>query len=236
MARTQTLLEMVSNLRAEAGHSLATAQGVNAEATLKYLLKRTQEELWQAFVWPEMLLRDDRLLSPGVHLYDYGVDLKFDAIREAWSSSGSSTQWEPVGYGISEDKLQPGTNLNTSRSDPVRFWESAGPQFRVWPTPDSAAYVRFKGNRELNPFVANADSCTLDATCVILFAASELLARSKAEDAPNKLQKAQRHLTKLLGNQISGKNKVSTYGSSSPGPDTYRSSVIVGSGYVGVVQ
>jgi len=234
MARTQTLLEMVNNLRAEAGHSLATAQGVNAEATLKYLLKRTQEELWQAFSWPEMAIRDDRILSPGVFIYDYGLSLKFDAIREAWSSSDSSSQWEPVGYGISEDKLSPGTALNTSRSDPVKVWEAANTQFRVWPTPDTAAYLRFKGNRELQPLIANGDSCTLDATVIILFAASELLARSKAEDAPNKLQKAQRHLNKLLGNQISGKNKMSTYGSMSPGNELYRSTVIQGSGYIGI--
>jgi hypothetical protein len=229
MARTQTLLEMVSNLRAEAGHSLSVAQGVNTESTLKYLLKRTQEELWTAFVWPELALRDDRTLSPGVYLYAYGVDLKFDAIREAWSASDTSSQWSQVAYGISEDKLQAGTALNTSRGDPVQNWEPAGGvQFRVWPTPDTATFLRFKGNRELNPLVANTDSCTLDATVVILFAASELLARSKAEDAPNKLQKAQRHLTRLLGNQISGKNKMSTYGSQSPGNGAYRSTVIAG--------
>jgi len=30
------------------------------------------------------------------------------------------------------------------------------------------------------------------------------------------LQKAQRHLLKLLGNQVSGKNKVSSYGGGAP--------------------
>jgi hypothetical protein len=230
MARTQTLLEMVSNLRAEAGHSLATAQGVNTEATLKYLLKRTQEELWAAFVWPELMIRDDRTLNPGAALYGYSVDLKFDAIRDAYSSHPGSASWSHVGYGINEDKLEAGTMTNTSSSDPVQLWEAAGPtQFRVWPTPyASGAILRFKGNRELQPLVANADSSTLDATCIILFAASELLARSKAEDAANKLQKAQRHLTKLLGNQVSGKNKISTYGTSSPGGGAYHAAVIAG--------
>jgi hypothetical protein len=217
MARTQTLQEMVVNLRAEAGHSLSVAQGVNTEATLKYLLKRTQEELWTAFVWPELMLRDDRQMANNVYLYDYSTSLQFGAIREAWAASPSSAQWSAVGYGISEDKLKAGSTLNSASSDPVQLWEASGTQFRVWPTPVSAAWLRFKGNRELNPLVANADSSTIDATAIILFAASELLARAKAEDAPNKLQKAQRHLNKLLGNQVSAKNKISTYGTLSPG-------------------
>jgi hypothetical protein len=164
------------------------------------------------------VVRDDRALANGIYTYNYSTTLKFDAIREAWSSSASSATWAAVGYGIGEDKIKPGGVLNTAASDPVQLWDAAGPdQFRVWPTPVSnGAFLRFKGNRELNPLVSNSDSCTLDATVIILFAASELLARSKAEDAANKLQKAQRHLGKLLGNQVSGKNKVSTYGTSSP--------------------
>jgi hypothetical protein len=217
MARTQTLQEMVSNLRAEAGHSLAVAQGTNTESTLRYLLKRTQEELWTAFVWPEMALRDDRTMSAGSYTYDYGTTLKFDAIREAWAAVPGGNSWSPVHYGISEDKLVPQTQVNSTTGDPVQYWESFGTKFRVWPTPQTTTWLRFKGNQELQPLVANADSSTLDATVIILFTASELLARSKAEDAANKLQKAQRHLTKLLGNQVSAKNKISSYGSGSPG-------------------
>jgi hypothetical protein len=228
MARTQTLLEMVSGLRAEAGHSRDVAQGMNTEATLKYILKRTQEELWTAFVWPELAIRDDRPMATGQYLYPYGAVLKFDAIREAWSSSPESANWSPVGYGIGEDKLLPGSGAeNSARSNPVQLWEAAGDEFRVWPTPTGTAWLRFKGNRELQPFIANSDRSTLDATVIILFSASELLARSKAEDAANKLQKAQRHLTKLLGNQVSGKNKVSTYGARGPMTNG-RSTVIAG--------
>lgn len=219
MARTQTLQEMVANLRSEAGHSRDITQGTNAEPTLKYILKRTQEELWTAFIWPELALRDDRPMVAGTYLYDYGTTLKFDQIREAYSTStgNNSGRWNSVVYGIGEAKIVPGVSgANTNTSDPVQFWEAAGDKFRVWPTPNSATYLRFKGNRELNPLVSNSDPSTLDATLIILFAASELLARSKAEDAANKLQKAQRHLTKLLGNQVSAKNKISTLGGSSP--------------------
>jgi hypothetical protein len=228
MARIQTLQEMVSNLRAEAGHSTSVAQGLNTETTLKYILKRTQEELWTAFVWPELMQRDDRPMSPGTYLYNYSTNLRFDAIREAYAATADGTNWVSVGYGIGEDKIVPVSNANSADSDPVQLWESAGTQFRVWPTPTAAATLRFKGNRELNPLISNSDSCTLDATVIILFAASELLARSKAEDAANKLQKAQRHLTKLLGNQVSAKNKVSTYGTYAPNGGNGRTEIVAG--------
>ena len=229
--RTQTLQEMVSNLRAEAGHSLAVAQGTNTVQTLQYLLKRTQEELWTAFVWPEMVKRDDIALTPGLYKYSYSTNLKFDAIREAYSATSSSSRWSAVGYGIPEECRVPGTGVNTSSSDPVCYWESDGDDsFRVYPTPQTGGWLRFKGNSELKTFLADSDKSTLDATVIILFCAAELLARAKAEDAANKLQKAQRHLTKLLGNQVSAKNKVSTMGSQAPGsyrPGAVGNTVIV---------
>ena len=228
MARTQTVQEMVSNLRAEAGHSLSVAQGTNTEATLKYILKRTQEELWAAFVWPELMIRDDRPMTPGVRTYDYSTSLKFDAIRQAFSARPNSGAWTEVGYGIGEDQLDAGTLDNSTRSDPVQFWEANGDKFNVWPTPVASGNVlRFKGNRELQPFQSNSDRSTLDATAIVLFAASELLARSKAEDAANKLQKAQRHLTKLLGNQVSAKNKLSTFGTGPAMPSRRQGNTVI---------
>ena len=39
---------------------------------------------------------------------------------------------------------------------------------------------------------------------------------AKPEDAATKMQKAQRHITKVLGNKINAKNKVSTLGGGTP--------------------
>ena len=222
--QTLTLQQMVSNLRSEAGHSTSVAQGLNAEATLKYLLARTQEELWTAFVWPEMTIRGDAPLSPGTYVYNYPAapsNMQFDMVREVWAANGAGTRWSRVDYGISEDKRVPGSLTNTSQGDPVAYWESDNPgsgtsMFRVWPTPQTSGWLRFKGNRGLKTFIANGDFSTLDATCIVLFTAAELLGRAKAEDAASKLQKAQRHLAKLLGNQVGAKNKISTYGSMAP--------------------
>jgi len=221
---TQTLQVMVANLRSEAGHSTNVAQGLNSEATLKYLLARTQEELWTAFIWPELKVRGMVPLVAGQYTYAYLSTTAFGTIREMWAlSSPNGSSFVPVTHGFpSEDMILPGFT-NSERSDPVQYWEhedNTAPDghFRVWPTPNKAGLsLRLVGQGDLAPFVANTDRCTLDATCILLFAAAELLARSKAEDAANKLQKAQRHLVKLLGAQVSAKNKISTVGSRSPG-------------------
>jgi hypothetical protein len=217
---TEQLQVMVKNLRAEVGHSLATAQGVNQVETIKYLLQRTQEELWTAFTWPELSVRIDTPLMPGQFLYPFPAAFTFDQVRSAWSSRPGDTEWGEVGYGIEEDRIEPGGN-NSRRADPITIWDvenSGGTvQFRVWPTPDtSGGYIRFKGNRSLAPFLADSDVSTLDDNVIVLFAASEILARAKAEDADLKQQKAQRHLLKLLGSKVSAKMRVSTLGGGAP--------------------
>jgi hypothetical protein len=218
--RTQQLSVMVKNLRAECGHALSVAQGVNQYETLKYLLARTQEELWTAFVWPDLVVRANVTLSNGQYLYPFPVSpvvMTFDMIRETWFAQASSTSWNVLPYGIDENLIKP-DGTNTSRADPAQVWDVDGPDtFRVWPTPDAnPSTLRFKGQRQLAPFDADNDTCTVDATAIILFCAADLLARAKAEDAATKMQKAQRHITKVLGNKISAKNKVSSLGGGAP--------------------
>ena len=79
--QTDQLQVMVRNLRAECGHALSVAQGVNQVDTLKYLLARTQVELWTAFTWPELVVRAPITLAAGQYLYPYPPSLGFDAIR-----------------------------------------------------------------------------------------------------------------------------------------------------------
>jgi hypothetical protein len=218
--RTQQLSVMVKNLRAEAGHALSVAQGVNQYDTLKYLLARTQEELWTAFVWPDLMVRANVAMAAGQYLYSFPstpVAMTYDMIRETWASTADSTSWVPLAYGIDEDMIDP-SGANTSRADPIQAWDVEGPNgFRVWPTPDApGGNIRFKGMQQLAPFIADSDLCTLDATAIILFTAADLLARAKAEDAATKMQKAQRHITKVLGNKINAKNKISTLGGGTP--------------------
>lgn len=210
---------MVRNLRSECGHSLSIAQGVNSIDTLKYLLARTQRELWTAFTWPDLTIRQDTSLAAGQYIYPFPASFTFDQVRETWACRSDDNTWHQVVYGIEEDKIKPGGE-NSWRADEVQNWDVEGGstvQFRVWPTPDTAGgSLRFKGNKALTAFAVDADVSTLDSDVIVLFTASEILARAKAEDAAGKLQKAQRHLQKILGGKISAKMKVSSLGGGSP--------------------
>lgn len=229
---TALLSVMVKNLRAEAGHALGVAQGVNNYETLKYLLGRTQEELWTAYTWPDLVLRADVVMAAGQYVYPFPATLSFDAIRETWTADAGSANWSEVSYGIDEDMIKGGTLLNTSRADPVQAWDvESATTFRVYPTPDAGGnWVRFKGQKALAPFTDDAHPSTLDATCIVLFTAADILARAKAEDAATKLAKAQRYVQRLLGNKISAKNKVSSLGGGAPSMRLRNSNLAFGPG------
>jgi hypothetical protein len=209
---SDTLSNMVRNLRSEIGSSLSIAQGQNQLTTLQYYLQRTQIELWTAFTWPDLKIRVNISTAAGQYVYPYTVDMGFDQIRQAWWAQANSSEWSEVGFGLNESMLK-GDNTNSTSGDPVQFWDVEDTShFRVWPTPASVGYVRFVGNKALAPFLLDTDSSTLDSTMITMFAGAELLARAKAQDAPAKLQKAQRHLLKTLGNKVSAKQKVSVLG------------------------
>lgn len=212
--QTDTLANCVYGLRAEAGHSLASTQGQNVVDTLKYLLKRAQLELWTAYQWPTLTTSGDTQMVAGQYIYDYPAGFDFETIRKSYTAPDNSSQWLDLVYGIDENLIKPGGD-NSQVGDGPQFWRPEQNQFRIWPTPVSANnWVRFKGMLPLGPFVADADVSTLDAMAIILFVAAELLARAKAEDAANKLKKAQNHLLAVLGNTVSAKRRVATLGSS----------------------
>jgi hypothetical protein len=79
--------------------------------------------------------------------------------------------------------------------------------------------VRFEGQALCNNFVADADRAVLDDTLITLFAAAEILAAQKAENAALKLQKANQFLRRLLANQGAMKRRIIALGGygSTPG-------------------
>jgi hypothetical protein len=73
-------------------------------------------------------------------------------------------------------------------------------QFEVWPTPGptQSFSLRIEGNAPLNTLVEDTDICVIDATLIVLFAASEILAMQKSESASLKLQKANQYRRMLI--------------------------------------
>lgn len=211
---TSTLSNLVTAVRAEAGHALSASQGVNVLETLKYLIARTQFELWTAFQWPTLTIRSDMTANVGQYIYEYPAEMGYDQIRAVFYGPAGLLRWSPMEFQIPEECIAVG-GQNTLLGPRAQFWDVHDEtHFRIWPTPNAAGTLRLRGMKKLAPLVDDTDYCTLDPTLIVLMVSAELLTRAKASDAEAKTQKAQRHLQKLLGDKISAKNKVSTFGAS----------------------
>lgn len=207
-----TLSNLVTAVRAEAGHALTATQGLNGVETLKYIIQRTEYELWTAFQWPTLEIMEDIPAQVGQFEYAYPTDMGFDQIRQVLWAAEHSSSWATVDHGIPHECIAPGGG-NSTTGPSAHYWKTEGDtHFRIWPTPSAKGFIRLVGMTPLTPLVDDDDYCTLDPTLITLFVAAELLTRAKAMDAQAKDQKAQRHLKELLGNKISAKNKVSTMG------------------------
>jgi hypothetical protein len=211
----ETLAQLVEDVRVEAGHALTPAQGLNSEKTLKKLIARTEKELWVAFTWPTLLIRAQVDVQKGQYRIAYATDLPYDQIREVYWSAVGSDHFHKMDYGFNENCIK-SDGTNSTASATVQLWEDDGAddtKIRIWPTPTTDGYLRFRGMRPLNALVDDDDVCTLDPTLITLRVSAELLTRAKAEDAQVKMQSFQRHLQKLLANKVSDKHKISTFGS-----------------------
>lgn len=204
MARGVTLDTMVDDLRKEARFANSAAIGQNARPSLVALLQRKQEKLWREHDWAFLRVRRDKVLQAGQRYYSFFDDLGFERVTKVeikWSG-----QWRPVTYGITSDQynsLDPDMDI---RQDPVLRWqEYEDNQFEVWPLPATNGtsggdmVLRFHGIKNLDPFVSGSDRCTLDDKLIVLFAAAEIMAGAKQQDAPAKLQEARDLFIKLTG-------------------------------------
>jgi hypothetical protein len=214
-----SLSQLVSMVRAEAGHSLSTAQGLNTIESLKHLIRRTEYELWTAFNWPTLTARWDISIQSHQTEYQYPADMQFDQIRNAFWAPENATTWHPVQFGIPEDAIMPyGEASKVDIGSTIELWDTfyntddKETRVRVWPTPNRDGFLRLKGQRSLNCLMADDDCCTLDAVVITLYASAELLGAAKSELAGPKSQKADRHLRKFIANETSDKLKVSTFG------------------------
>lgn len=210
--RIQTLSEMLADLRAEAGISQNIAHGVTAVEPHKALLRRVQEELYLAYDWPHLQTSTIVSVSAGTRYKAYPDTFTFDGIERAWTKDASD-RWVPLGYGISTEELNVYDSDTDERAYPVRSWQNymqptgdtSNNMFEVWPIPDTDTSIKFEGKRAIFPLEADDKTSTLDGPVIVLFAAAELLARQKSDDAGLKLQKGMDRL-RLLKIRQRGKN------------------------------
>lgn len=220
--RFQTLAEMLTDLRGEAGISQNVAHGVTAIEPHKALLRRIQEELWLAFDWPHLNTSAPVTLLAGARYAAYPDTFIFDGIEDV-SARGSDGRWFGLTYGIGPAELNYMDSDADARSFPITRWQNymqptgdtSNNMFEVWPIPDKDTAVRFTGKRSIFPLDTDDQTSTIDGPLIVLRAAAELLARQKSDDASVKMDAFMQRLKFL---KLRQQNKTSVPGNLAGGP------------------
>lgn len=212
MARGKQLLSLIAQLRAETGRTQDVAVGVDEVENLKVILQRTQETLYEEYEWPHLRVQKTLSLSAGQRYYDLPSGLNFDRIQQVKLRYGSV--YVDLDRGIDFDDYSAyDSNAGTPvRSFPTQKWDirdtGSGEQIEVWPIPNTSATVYMFGTKTLGNLIQDSDTADLDDRLIVLFAAAEILARQKSNDAKMKLSQAERRLAQLRKNSQSGSKTV----------------------------
>ncbi len=179
MARGTQLLQLVTMLRDESGRDDSVAVGVDETATLKQILRRVQNTLYEKHEWPHLETVFDRIpLQAGERYYDFPAEMNFDRIEDVAVWDGGVPR--PITRGIGFEQYAIYDSENDVRADPALRWDvrwtGSKEQIEVWPVPASNNLsLQFIGTRKCRPLVANSDVADLDDHLIVLFAAAELL-------------------------------------------------------------
>lgn len=203
MARNVTLGELIDDVRAEAGHSLQANLGAAMREVLVRIIQRQQRRLWEDYDWTFLRVDRDVAVQAGQRYYDIPTDLSLERIEKVEFKYGD--RWIPMGHGIGRTQLDQHDSDKGIRAFPIERWaEYENDQVELWPIPSqngslatSSDIVRFTGIRRLRPLVQESDRADLDDTLLVLYSASEVLAREKAADAGLKLQMAEKHYARI---------------------------------------
>jgi len=219
MARGTQLSALVDQLRAEIGASTNVAMGVNSLPMLKQLLNRVQQQLWEAFDWPFAFIERDEQMVANQRYYTFDAEIDFGRITSAHVKYSSS--WRPLEYGIGVEQYNSSDPSEGDMQDPPTRWRHyEGNQFEVWPMPSSNdCVVRFKAIKKCPLMSNDADVALLDDNLIVMYAAAELLARAKSDDAQAKSTVAERLFQKLKGQGI--KTDVFTLGGGGDNADVW---------------
>lgn len=209
--RIMSLGEMLAELRHEARISSDVAHGTHLRDRYISLLRRVQEDVYLSYDWPALNVSATVDLIAGQRYAAYPSRFTYDGIMEAFAQNASG-KWLPLTRGIGACELNAVDSDSGEQRAEVRRWQNyLSPDaevvntnmFEVWPVPNRDVRIRFQGQQKLKPLAdADRDSSTVDGIIVVLHAASEILAGTKAEDASLKLQRAQERHRLLRQRQV----------------------------------
>jgi hypothetical protein len=221
------LADMLTDLRAEIGHSTNVAHGINDRETLLYYLNRTQIKLYQEYDWPQLIVHKDSTLTEGQRFKTYPQPLGFDDITRVWLFAPGPICEVLYGIGPAEYAF---SNPGQGQSGwPVRRWmhDPDTGSFEIWPTPTASVnmtptpFLRFWGTKPVVKMVDDSDLSTLPDNLIVLYAAADLLARDNTKDAGLKLQEANEAMRRHRVRQHTHKRKPFVIGGDGGDFNTY---------------
>ena len=200
MARGTALSDLITQLRAEAGHSVLAAAGVDNKPALVQILNRVQEVLYDDFNWPFKTIMPFLNLTAGGRYYSLPSSIDFEHIVRV--AVYFADQPSGIDKGISYPEYAVFDSEQDERSSPVQRWDikyvTSVEKLEVWPIPDdNTQKLQFFGQQKLVKMVADGDVAMLDDSLIVLTCAAELLARQKDEDAPLKQKMAKARYNQL---------------------------------------
>lgn len=207
MARGTQLLSLIAQLRAETGRTQNVAVGVDEVENLKVILQRTQELLYEEYEWPHMRVQRTVSLANNQRYYDFPSDMNFDRIQDVKLKYNNVYVDVERGILLEDYSIHDSNASPMDKSFPTLKWDirntGSAEQIEVWPVPNQSASLYMFGTKTLGDLIQEADTADLDDRLIVLFAAAEILARQKSNDAKNKLSQAERRLAMLRRNSQS---------------------------------
>lgn len=202
MARKQTLISLLNDLRAETRTSLNAAHNAQLRDTQVEHLQRAQEWFWNDFDWPHLLVERQVSLQAGQRFYEPPVDLLIDRVTRIEVRYGGV--WIPLVAGIGGQQYAEFDSYLGRRSWPARRWRIyENEQIEILPIPESNADVatlegvlKIEGIRNLNALAEDTERCDLDSRLIVLYAAAKLGAK---DDGEAKMAEAMALYTDLRG-------------------------------------
>ena len=163
MSRNTPLSNVVAMLKAELAANMTV--GVAAANDLQYACQIAAKQRWLAdtFDWP--FLEDDwdvgngggirYLPLPTNQLDDLNVQIAINMERPCQVKTFFSNYWQDLKYGIAEQEYNYINSDQGRTLDPIQRWRFADEtQFEVWPVPQTATTIRFRGQRALDPLLS----------------------------------------------------------------------------------
>lgn len=194
--RREQLQHLVDRFREECGLSTRANNGVDHIATIKSLLRRTQEALYDEYDWPHLRRRFPAIaLSAGQTKYDLPDTLDYTRVEKVVQWVDGSPY--PLTRGIEIEDYE-----TTDRYDVLSKYDFAddgdSEQVEVWPAPDrNDTTLQFQGIRKLRSFTDDDDTCDIDGLAIVLFAAADYLRGVKSPNAEDKLRAGQARVARL---------------------------------------